>query len=119
MTCWEFFNAHFLPVFIYLCIFSVLLLLIIYYSMFWVVMYGKKFRSMRKIFRITSFTLGWYWSLFLFWVYTQIISMIGHDYDYEYYIYHYVHGIFEMFILSLIVSILFVLGVYMYEKRVK
>ena len=30
MTCWEFFNAHFLPVFIYLCIFSVLLLLIIY-----------------------------------------------------------------------------------------
>ena len=109
--------------------FSLIGLLIAYYFMFWALTKCKRLRRLKKPYRRAWFALWCYWTLFLFWIFSQTFYIeeyadrAGYRYGsvgaYRYFIMEMLGHV----ILSFIVSGLFLLAVYaavyMYQHYVE
>lgn len=100
-------------------IFGFIILMLFYYVMFWFILSNKSVRRRGKIFRCTVYTLCCVWGLLFFDRYTLIIRKINvNDYE-DYGFWGIFHDIVDMFILAFMMSALFILAVYMYDRYVK
>ena len=93
--------------------------ILFYYAMFWFVLSNERIRRRGKIFRCTVYTLCCVWGLLFFDRYILVVRRINtNDYE-DYSFWGIFYDIFDVLIFAFMMSVLFALAVYMYDRYVK
>lgn len=104
-------------------LFSFAFMMMFYYGFFWVSLNSKSFRKRGKIFRVTSFVLFCYWSILFFEIFQRSMKfLVVRDKYFDNGLEEFevlLSDITGIVLISLIMSGLFVLVVYLYKRYVR